>query len=69
MTIIFDTHAGEVYIEEIDPRSSKPHERSYYYKPDKGVSEKDRVIVRKLREIYNLGQRHRTLEIRNVLGF
>lgn len=69
MTVIFDTHAGEVYIENPDPRSEgTPHAKIFYYKPEGKLSEEDRKVVRKLRDLYNLGKQHKSQEIRKVLG-
>ena len=69
MTVIFDTHAGEVYIENPDPRADGTnYARIFYYKPEGEVSEKDRTVVKQLRDLYNLGRQHKSQEIRKVLG-
>jgi hypothetical protein len=69
MTVIFDYHAGEVYIENPDPRAEgTKHAKIYYFKTESIPIEAARVVVKNMRDMYNLGKEHRSKEIRQVLG-
>jgi hypothetical protein len=69
MTIIFDYHAGEVYVENPDPRAEGTRNaKIYYFQPGKIPLKEARLVVNHMRDMYNLGQQHQKQEIRKVLG-
>lgn len=69
MTIIFDYHAGEVYVENPDPRAEgTKHAKIYYFQPGRIPLEQAKVVVSALRDMYNLGRQHQQKDIRKVLG-
>lgn len=72
MSIIFDYHEGEVYIENPDPKAEGTRfEKIYYFQPEGDSDEQKRIAcmtVNRMRAMYDLGKQHRSEELRKALG-
>jgi len=72
MPIVFDHDAGEVYVE--NPARDYPKQeanRVYYYRSEGQGDEQKRIariMVNRMRTMYDLGKQHRSEEIRKILG-
>jgi hypothetical protein len=66
MTVIFDYEEAAVYVENPDPKAEDP--KIYYFKHEGENKQQGQATVSLMRKMYNLGQDHRSKEIRKALG-